>query len=72
MSDWTTVTRAEFDAFIAAYPRPLDRTLDTICEPPRVAYYDLTIPGPDGCQAFRYFDDFTKQHACRVRARGKK
>jgi hypothetical protein len=43
VSDWKPCTKAEFDAFVAAYPRPLDRDVTGICEPPMVSYNDFTL-----------------------------
>jgi hypothetical protein len=37
------VTKEEFDAFLASYPRPLERNVTTICEPPNINYNDWTV-----------------------------
>lgn len=37
------VTREEFDAFIATYPRPLKRDVYAIADPPWCNYHDFTI-----------------------------
>lgn len=39
--EFKKVTKAEFDAFIAAYPRKLVRNVSTICEPPNVNFNDF-------------------------------
>lgn len=36
-----TVTRAEFEAFIAAYPRPLAKDIAGMFEPPLLTYNDF-------------------------------
>lgn len=38
-----TVTKEEFDEFIASYPRHLERDVCGICEPPAVTYNDWEI-----------------------------
>lgn len=46
MGDWQklkAVTKEEFDAFIAQYPRPLTRHLTTICSPEQLSYNDWTL-----------------------------
>ncbi len=37
------VTKDEFDAFAKAYPRPLERSVTAICEPPQLSYNDFTL-----------------------------
>ncbi len=37
------VTKEEFDAFIATYPRHLVRDVTGICEPPLMTFNDFTI-----------------------------
>lgn len=37
------VGKDEFDAFIAAYPRPLDINVSGISEPPTKSYNDFTL-----------------------------
>jgi hypothetical protein len=41
MPKFKSVTREEFEAFIAIYPRPLERNVTTVCEPPCVSYNDF-------------------------------
>jgi hypothetical protein len=38
----TACTESEFDAFLAAYPNPLERDVTAICEPPLVTFNDWT------------------------------
>jgi hypothetical protein len=38
-------SKAEFDAFIAGYPRPLSRQVVGFCEPPKLMFHDETLPG---------------------------
>ena len=35
------VSKEEFEAFLAAYPRPLERDVFGACEPPAVSYNDF-------------------------------
>lgn len=42
-SPFKSVTQAEHDAFIAAYPRPLKRGLLTICTPEILQHNDFTL-----------------------------
>jgi hypothetical protein len=37
------VTKAEFDAFLQAYPRPLERNVMDFFEPPILAFHDFTV-----------------------------
>ena len=39
---WKEVCRVEFDAFIAAYPRILEKDFTSICEPPMISYNDFS------------------------------
>ncbi len=36
-------TPEQYDAFLASYPRELDRHLTTICEPCQISYNDFTL-----------------------------
>jgi hypothetical protein len=38
-----TVTKEEFEQFIATYPRSLDRDVAMMCEPPVVTYNDFSL-----------------------------
>jgi hypothetical protein len=37
------VTKEEFERFIASYPRPLDRDIMRMAEPPVVTYNDFSL-----------------------------
>jgi hypothetical protein len=37
------VTKEEFEKFILSYPRPLDRDVAQMCEPPVVTYNDFSL-----------------------------
>lgn len=41
MSNMKEVTQDEFEAFLAAYPRKLERNVTTICEPPMINFNDF-------------------------------
>jgi len=41
MGQFKSVTRDEFDAFLAEYPNSLVRNVTTVCEPPNVNYNDF-------------------------------
>lgn len=43
MSEKTTVTEEEFDAFVEAYPRPIRRDVNGTCEPPLITYNDHSL-----------------------------
>lgn len=43
MKKMINVSSAEFAAYIAAYPRELERDVTGICEPPLVSYNDFTL-----------------------------
>jgi len=45
------VTEAEFDAFLAAYPRPLRKSYQQIGDPPSTRFYDPTMRGDDAIMA---------------------
>lgn len=40
-TDFVAVSAEEFEAFLAAYPRKLERNVTTICEPPDVNFNDF-------------------------------
>jgi len=40
---WLEVTEVEFNAYIAAYPRPLMKDISMMCEPPMLTYGDRAI-----------------------------
>jgi hypothetical protein len=41
-ANWKRVTKNEFDAFVASFPRPLTRDVTGICEPPMLSYNDFS------------------------------
>lgn len=41
--DWQQVKKPAFDAFVAAYPRPLVRDVFGAYEPPLLTYNDFTL-----------------------------
>lgn len=51
-------TESEFDAFVAGYPRPLERDVAGIFEPPLVTLNDFTLAPkwPDSVVASYYLD----------------
>jgi hypothetical protein len=52
------VTKEEYKAFIEAYPRPLERDITGICDPPLETYNDFTLGiWPDSSVAFCHRDD---------------
>lgn len=52
-----SVTKPEYHAHIAAWPRWLDRDVTAICEPPMEGYYDFTIAkGLDALVAKHFMD----------------
>ncbi len=40
---YSKVTEEEFNSFIGAYERPLDKDVNMIFEPPMLAYHDFTL-----------------------------
>jgi len=62
------VTPEEFDNFLLAYPRPLDRHLTAICEPPQISYNDFTLGNwPDSVVASFCIDDYLETDAKKYR-----
>lgn len=66
-------TAEEFAAFLAAYPRPLERDVTGICEPPFVSFNDFSraamwpdsvvasyLLGDDGAEGWRILSDAGK------------
>jgi hypothetical protein len=52
------VTKEEFEQFITTYPRPLDRDVSFISEPPVVTYNDFSLGDwPASIVARHSFDD---------------
>jgi hypothetical protein len=45
MTDLSPVSKEQFEAWVASYPRPLKRSLFEGGDPPRAVYYDLSIGG---------------------------
>lgn len=43
MQQLIEVTKEAFDAFVANYPRPLERDVVAFCEPARVQYNDFSL-----------------------------
>lgn len=39
---WINVSKQQFDAFVKAYPRPLESDVSGICEPPQRTLYDFS------------------------------
>ena len=37
------VSKEQFDAFLANYPRPLQKHLTTICDPEMLGFYDFSL-----------------------------
>lgn len=54
------VTEVEFDAFLAAYPRKLERDVNMTCDPPFVTYNDFTMAPawPESVVASYIHDDW--------------
>jgi hypothetical protein len=60
-----TVTKEEFAQFLAAYPRPLDRDVSFISEPPVVTYNDFSLGDwPASIVARHTFEDISSHVAC--------
>lgn len=50
--EYRDVTKEEFDEFLSAYPRPLEKDVTGICEPPVLSYNDFAKgPWPDSIVA---------------------
>jgi len=41
-SAWTEVSKADFDQYISDYPKPLEKDITRICEPPMLTYNDFS------------------------------
>jgi hypothetical protein len=41
-SAWVEVSKAGFDQYISCYPKPLERDITHICEPPMLTYNDFS------------------------------
>ncbi len=64
-------TPEQYDAFLASYPRKLDRHLTTICEPLYISYNDFTMgKWPDSIVAGCMVDDYLLTDPTKFRMNG--
>ena len=71
MKEMKPVTLREFEQFILMYPRPLDRDVARMCEPPEVTFNDFTLGNwPESIVAKHSFEDLDARVPCdwRVKA----